>query len=451
MPREVGIYYFEVTILSRHKDSPIGIGFSSEKATLNRLPGWENESWAYHGDDGYVFACTASGKAYGPKFAREDVVGCGVDFRTGEAFFTRNGGYLGVAFTGVKGERLFPSVGMKKPNEHVRVNFGQKPFVFDIDGMVERERRAVLEDIRHVDVKDLHPPDDEESLVRVLVGQYLAHEGYVETKRMFSQEVRERARELVGKGEGSEEEEDDIHAVNRQKIRKAILEGDIDKALKFSGSFYPGVLEEERNRDVWLGLRCRKFVEMIRRAGEIKRGERGFGEDDDEDTQMELDHQLHSTSHREQQAEDRDNDQTMSEEPDPSEPEEEKDDLQASQDSLMSASKTSQMKASQLEQQALAYGAQLQEDFGKDPHPDVQEKLRNCFAVLAYEDWRESPVRGMFEIEGRGEIAEGVNGAVLGKSIFSSLPSHCSGGGKLETEKQRRRWMERFEAENVLC
>lgn len=27
-------------------------------------------------------------------------------------------------------------MGMKKPGEHIRVNFGQSPFVFDIDGMM---------------------------------------------------------------------------------------------------------------------------------------------------------------------------------------------------------------------------------------------------------------------------------------------------------------------------
>lgn len=95
MPKECGIYYFEVTILSKSKDGLIGIGFSGTTANLNRLPGWENESWAYHGDDGYVFACTASGKPYGPRFATQDIIGCGVNFRTGHAFFTKNGIHLG--------------------------------------------------------------------------------------------------------------------------------------------------------------------------------------------------------------------------------------------------------------------------------------------------------------------------------------------------------------------
>lgn len=96
MPKECGLYYFEVTILSRGKDGLIGIGFSAKKANLNRLPGWETESWAYHGDDGFSFACTASGRAYGPRFSSQDVIGCGVNFRSGTAFFTKNGVYLGM-------------------------------------------------------------------------------------------------------------------------------------------------------------------------------------------------------------------------------------------------------------------------------------------------------------------------------------------------------------------
>jgi hypothetical protein len=96
IPKACGIYYYEVTVLSRLKDpSYIGIGFSSTKASLSRMPGWEAESWAYHGDDGFAFAGTSQGKAYGPRFGREDVIGCGVNFRTGESFFTKNGINLG--------------------------------------------------------------------------------------------------------------------------------------------------------------------------------------------------------------------------------------------------------------------------------------------------------------------------------------------------------------------
>ncbi|KUJ18418.1 uncharacterized protein LY89DRAFT_48210 [Mollisia scopiformis] len=139
MPSQCGIYYFEVDIVSRKREeSSIGIGFSTKNVPLSRLPGWEPESYAYHGDDGHSFCCQSSGKHYGPPFNSGDVIGCGVNFRTGCAFFTKNGDHLGTAFRDIKENKgkLFPSVGMKKAGEHIRVNFGQRPFVFDIDGMM---------------------------------------------------------------------------------------------------------------------------------------------------------------------------------------------------------------------------------------------------------------------------------------------------------------------------
>lgn len=75
----------------------IGIGFSSKSVPLSRLPGWEPESWAYHGDDGNSFCCQSSGRTYGPPFTAGDIIGCGVNFRTGSAFFTKNGEHLGMS------------------------------------------------------------------------------------------------------------------------------------------------------------------------------------------------------------------------------------------------------------------------------------------------------------------------------------------------------------------
>lgn len=39
-------------------------------------------------------------------------------------------------FKDVKG-KLYPTIGLKKPGDHVIVNFGQTPFLFDIDGYMK--------------------------------------------------------------------------------------------------------------------------------------------------------------------------------------------------------------------------------------------------------------------------------------------------------------------------
>ncbi len=72
----------------------IGIGFSTRTVALSRPPGWEPESWGYHGDDGHCFAAQNIGKSYGPKFGPGDTVGCLVNFRLGQALFTKNGEQL---------------------------------------------------------------------------------------------------------------------------------------------------------------------------------------------------------------------------------------------------------------------------------------------------------------------------------------------------------------------
>lgn len=128
---------------------------------------------------------------------------------------------------------------MKKSNEHLRVNFGSDPFVFDIDSMVEvstrtphcrihtdqtqRQRNKVKEDINKTsaDVLDTMLDGttfDETTLVQQLVAQYLAHDGYVETARAFNREVRNQRQPLNINDDALAlyDPSQDIHALNRQ-------------------------------------------------------------------------------------------------------------------------------------------------------------------------------------------------------------------------------------------
>lgn len=75
----------------------MGIGLSSVGVSLNRLPGWEKNSYGYHADDGCVFSSSATGQSYGPTFTTGDVVGCGLNLIHRSIFFTKNGINLGTA------------------------------------------------------------------------------------------------------------------------------------------------------------------------------------------------------------------------------------------------------------------------------------------------------------------------------------------------------------------
>lgn len=57
--------------------------------------GWDRGSWGYHGDDGKIFESGEHVTSFGPTYDTGDVVGCGVNFDTGTAFFTINGHLIG--------------------------------------------------------------------------------------------------------------------------------------------------------------------------------------------------------------------------------------------------------------------------------------------------------------------------------------------------------------------
>jgi hypothetical protein len=58
---------------------------------MNRLPGWDRNSYGYHGDDGHSFCSSGTGQAYGPTFTTGDVIGCGLNLIDGSCFYTKNG------------------------------------------------------------------------------------------------------------------------------------------------------------------------------------------------------------------------------------------------------------------------------------------------------------------------------------------------------------------------
>lgn len=152
------------------------VGFADAHFELTRKPGWDPGSYGYHADDGHKYAGSERGEAYGPPCSAGDVIGCGIRFDDCSIFFTRNGVFLGRAFTYPPSLQLYATIGLHSPNESLSVNFGGPtgaPFVFDVESHVAREKARMYESLSSFDV----PVDDLLSLVR----SYCLHFGYAQT------------------------------------------------------------------------------------------------------------------------------------------------------------------------------------------------------------------------------------------------------------------------------
>lgn len=186
-------------------------------------------------------------------------------------------------------------------------------------------------------------------------------------------------------------------ADQKLEIRTAILDGDIDKALKRTRAYYPQVLQD--NSPIYFRLRCRKFIEMFRQGAELlegpspKRvksanGHSGMNTDDDLDPDMELDEQLNGSD---------DWDQMETEEAD------------------------NGLKYQDLLQDSLQYGQELKDEFKDDRRQVVRDTFMDIWSFYAYADPRKSPVAHLLDPQGRVPVAEELNSAILGRSPMTLM------------------------------
>jgi hypothetical protein len=417
MPTMAGIYYFEVNMLTKQREGLVSVGFVSPKVALTRVPGWEPNSWGYHGDDGKIHTAQQAhqtgqtGKNYKEPFHGGDTIGCGINFRTGTCFFTKNGMNFGTAFKDLKSDKLYyPAIGMKKTGEQVKVNFGQTPFLFDIKSVYDKEREAIRSDIKATDIGNLYPPYSEAVLVHKLIAQYLANEGYVAAARAFAQEVNVESGFLKGQMHGTSsnelEIEEDIHAVNRQEIRTAIMNGDIDSALQLAESHYPTVLEQ--NSQIHFRLKCLKFLEIMRLSLEEQtriiekpksRIPGSFDYDDDvfSSHEMELD-ESRTNGHGNQEWNSGSG-------------------MQIDDDDMV-VDKGKGRSVTNID--LFTYGQKLQKEYAIDTRKGVREELQKTLGLIAYTNVHESPLKELLDVANRRAIAEDLNKAILGK--YPTLP-----------------------------
>ena len=222
---------------------------SSPTNLLSRLPGWDQNSYGYHADDGFLFRGLGGvgGLEYGPTFTTGDTVGCCVNFRTNTVFYTKNGLSLGVAFTGILTQPLHPTVGLRTPGEIVEANFGQKKFLFDFDSELQRERETMAKESLLFPVKGVS------GAISDMILQYLIHCGYSETATVF------------GKAIDKVPAQEQFSAISkRQQVIKYINDCDILSAINSLKENHAECLQQRQ--DIQFKLKYYRFIQMIQTA-----------------------------------------------------------------------------------------------------------------------------------------------------------------------------------------
>lgn len=245
IPPSCLLYYYEVKIISKGRDGYMGIGLAAQGVSMNRLPGWDKQSYGYHGDDGHSFNSSGTGQPYGPTFTTGDIIGCGYNLIENNCFYTKNGVNLGVAFTDLPSVQLFPTVGLQTPGEELEANFGLEPFVYEIEQEFVILRKSINTSIRSfpVNYSEWTP------MLHELVRSWIIHNGCYSAAQIFSENTHIPFTEDVTK------------IKRRLKIQKLVLSGRISEAISLTKRYHPSVLENDQN--LLFLLNCRQFIEYI--------------------------------------------------------------------------------------------------------------------------------------------------------------------------------------------
>ncbi|KAI7832977.1 hypothetical protein BX661DRAFT_178903 [Kickxella alabastrina] len=487
IPMHTGVYYFEAYIKSRGQSGYIGIGLSRKHVQRSRLPGWDEGSWGYHGDDGNVFDCDGRGTPFGPGFASGDTVGCGMDFMKKRIFFTRNGVFVGYAFREIDTSKpLYPCVGMRTPGEHVVANFGRKAFMYDICHYVSEARTEALGLVQKANISCELPPanaadaeysaqskdplqprnilalrdellggvplsggsntdtDRGDAALSIVLAQLLHNEHYATARALIENAIGQRSSCKTASDAGSQKRNERLEAVlqtlqqqdsqraTRRRVCKHIREGAIDAALGLLQDAYPAVL---RNEVIVFQLRCRQFVELVRAANS--------------------DHIVASVPSDGGQLA-----TPLGASPSHSGADDMMDVDDSHSPSLLSLSSITNapglmrqvrfgqlgnidgMDQTQLVRVLLDYGRQLQADYSSSPSAIVREGLVHTFSLLAYADPAKSPVAALLDPSAREPLARLVEMAIVAAENsphMSALECICRQTGTLLRELSAQR------------
>eukprot|EP00252_Welwitschia_mirabilis_P004656 TRINITY_DN14955_c0_g1_i1.p1 TRINITY_DN14955_c0_g1~~TRINITY_DN14955_c0_g1_i1.p1 ORF type:complete len:458 (-),score=92.78 TRINITY_DN14955_c0_g1_i1:28-1401(-) len=247
------IYYFEIYVRNKGEKGNVSIGFTDERFKNSRQPGWEMNSYGYHGDDGMLYYGPNKSEPFGPKFSTGDTVGAGINYASQEIFFTKNGKVVGTYPKEVKGQ-LFPTIGLHSLNEKVDVNFGQRAFAFDVELMAREEREKLQSTIEKIPLPHF--------ITHRIVRSYLMHYGYQDTlASLDTASGNAHPQECDAALEDSQKRE--RYAIDQRKmLRQFIRNGDVDSAFNKLHEWYPQLVQDENSTICFL-LHCQKYIEFI--------------------------------------------------------------------------------------------------------------------------------------------------------------------------------------------
>ncbi|KAF9601450.1 hypothetical protein IFM89_020217 [Coptis chinensis] len=231
------VYYFEIFVKDAGTKGQIAIGFTNEHFKMRRQPGWDPNSYGYHGDDGLLYRGQGKGESFGPTFTSGDTVGgddcvddvvycCAVD-----VLCSKNGKLVGPVCKDVKGP-LFPTIAVHSQNEEVNINFGQHPFVFDVEALALEERLRQQMTIEKV----LLPLNVSHGIVR----SYLLHYGYHDTLNSFDMASKSTLPPVAVIQENGFSEQGNMYALNHRKV-----------------------LRQNDTSTICFLLHCQKFIELV--------------------------------------------------------------------------------------------------------------------------------------------------------------------------------------------
>uniref|UniRef100_A0A7N0RDZ8 Uncharacterized protein n=1 Tax=Kalanchoe fedtschenkoi TaxID=63787 RepID=A0A7N0RDZ8_KALFE len=249
------VYYFEMTVKNAGAKGQVSIGFTTDAFKKKRQPGWEANSYGYHGDDGLLYRGHGRGDPFGPTYTTGDTVGCGINYASQEIFFTKNGSEVGKTPKDVK-DPLYPTVAVHSQNEEVTVNFGKEPFIFDLKRFEALERMKQQSVIEEVSL----PENISYSIVR----SYLVHYGYEDTLRAFDTVHNTSDMRTDASNENGITKHDDIYQLRqRRALREIIRSGNIDAAFEKLETWHPKITEDTCTIGYFL-LHCQKFIELTK-------------------------------------------------------------------------------------------------------------------------------------------------------------------------------------------